>query len=171
MNEHQMIKSSNNTVADPVAGEGGARNMKSIRPPSVAIFFMTYLYRRGGSHGLLGPPDPLLQYQFVLEYIKKVLHPINSNLFFSQYHSNIIGGALCRMYQLIEGEYQLTANMYLATNMITTSTRLKPFFSHSEDDSPKHFGYNENPLVKSNSLSIVFASLYFEHHHSTKITF
>ena len=40
MNEHQMIKSSNNTVADPVAGYGGPRNMKSMRPPSVAIFFM-----------------------------------------------------------------------------------------------------------------------------------
>ena len=27
---------------------GGARNMKSVWPPLVAIFFMTYLYRAGG---------------------------------------------------------------------------------------------------------------------------
>ena len=36
---------------------GGLRNMKSMRPPSVAIFFMTYFYRAGGGgHGPLGPP-------------------------------------------------------------------------------------------------------------------
>ena len=36
--------------------EGGARNMKSMRPNSVAIFFMTYFYRAGGGHGGLAPP-------------------------------------------------------------------------------------------------------------------
>ena len=36
---------------------GGARNMKSMRPPSAAIFFMTYFHRaRGRGHGPLGPP-------------------------------------------------------------------------------------------------------------------
>ena len=35
--------------------------MKSMRPPSAAIFFMTYFYRARGGHGPLGPPlDPLL---------------------------------------------------------------------------------------------------------------
>ena len=33
------------TVADPAVGWGGARNMKSMRPNSAAIFFMTYFYR------------------------------------------------------------------------------------------------------------------------------
>ena len=41
---------------------GGPRNMKSMRPPSAAIFFMTYFHRAGGGHGPLGPPlDPLLR--------------------------------------------------------------------------------------------------------------
>ena len=42
---------------------GGPRNMKSMRPPSVAIFFMTFFHRaRGGGHGPLAPPlDPLLR--------------------------------------------------------------------------------------------------------------
>ena len=30
--------------------------MKSMRAPSVAIFFMTYFHRRGGVHGPLAPP-------------------------------------------------------------------------------------------------------------------
>ena len=34
----------------------GARNIKSMQPPSVAIFFMTYFHRAGGGHGPLGPP-------------------------------------------------------------------------------------------------------------------
>ena len=34
----------------------GARNMKSMRPPSAAIFFMTYFYRARGGHGPLAPP-------------------------------------------------------------------------------------------------------------------
>ena len=35
--------------------------MKSMRPPSAAIFFMTYFHRARGGHGPLGPPlDPLL---------------------------------------------------------------------------------------------------------------
>ena len=41
--------------SDRVGGGGGARNMKSIWLPLVAIFFMTYLYRAGG-HGPLGIP-------------------------------------------------------------------------------------------------------------------
>ena len=49
-------------VADPVAGWGRVRNVKFMRPPSVAIFFITYFYRAGGGgHDPLGPPlDPLL---------------------------------------------------------------------------------------------------------------
>ena len=41
---------------------GGPRNMKSMRPPSAAIFFMTYFYRAGGgAMAPLAPPlDPLL---------------------------------------------------------------------------------------------------------------
>ena len=35
---------------------GGPRNMKSMRPPLVAIFFMTYFYRARGGHGPLAPP-------------------------------------------------------------------------------------------------------------------
>ena len=36
----------------------GAKNMKSMWPPLVAIFFMTYFYRAGGGggHGPLGLP-------------------------------------------------------------------------------------------------------------------
>ena len=30
--------------------------MKSIWPPLVTIFFMTYLYRTGGGYGTLDPP-------------------------------------------------------------------------------------------------------------------
>ena len=37
---------------------GGPRNMKSMWPPSAAIFFMTYFYRARGGHGPLGPPPP-----------------------------------------------------------------------------------------------------------------
>ena len=42
---------------------GGARNMKSMRPPSVAIFFMTYFHRagKGGPWPPRLPLDPLLQ--------------------------------------------------------------------------------------------------------------
>ena len=40
---------------------GGPRNMKSMWPPSAAIFFMTYFHRARGGHGPLGSPlDPLL---------------------------------------------------------------------------------------------------------------
>ena len=40
---------------------GGARNMKSMRPPSAAIFFMTYFHRaRGGAMAPSVPLDPLL---------------------------------------------------------------------------------------------------------------
>ena len=40
---------------------GGPRNMKSMRLPLAAIFFMTYFHRARGGHGPLGPPlDPLL---------------------------------------------------------------------------------------------------------------
>ena len=41
---------------------GGPRNMKSMRPPSAAIFFMTYFYRAGGGMAPSAPPpDPLLR--------------------------------------------------------------------------------------------------------------
>ena len=43
-----------------VGGGRGLRNMKSIRPYSAAILFMTYFYRRGGVMAPLGPLDPLL---------------------------------------------------------------------------------------------------------------
>ena len=43
--------------ADPVAGKGGARKMKSMWPPLAAIFFMTNFYRAGGTPW---PLDPLL---------------------------------------------------------------------------------------------------------------
>ena len=46
------------SVADPVA-ELGVRNMKSILP-SVAVFFMTYFYRAGGTLAPWAPLDPLL---------------------------------------------------------------------------------------------------------------
>ena len=47
--------------ADPVTGKGGQRNMKSMRPLSVAIFFMTYFHRAGGGAWPPRPPlDPLL---------------------------------------------------------------------------------------------------------------
>ena len=43
---------------------GGTRNMKSMRPPLSAIFFMIYFYRAGGGGERHGPsarlPDPLL---------------------------------------------------------------------------------------------------------------
>ena len=35
--------------------------MKSMRPPLVAIFFMTYFHRARGGHGPLGPP-PRIRY-------------------------------------------------------------------------------------------------------------
>ena len=35
--------------------------MKSMQPPSAAIFFMTFFYKAGGSPGPVGPPDPLLK--------------------------------------------------------------------------------------------------------------
>ena len=41
-------------------GGGGARNMKSMRPPLVVMFLMTYFYRAGGGAWLPRPPDPLL---------------------------------------------------------------------------------------------------------------
>ena len=45
---------------------GGARNMKSMRPPLVAIFFMTNFYRAGGAGPLAHPLDPLLTGTLVL---------------------------------------------------------------------------------------------------------
>ena len=46
---------------DPSSGSsgrvrGGPRNMKSMRPPSVAIFFMTYFYRARGGMAPSAPP-------------------------------------------------------------------------------------------------------------------
>ena len=51
-----------NALADPAAGYGGPRNMKSMWPPLAVIFFMTYFYRDREGHGHLGPLDPLLQW-------------------------------------------------------------------------------------------------------------
>ena len=56
---------------------GGPRNMKSMRPPSAAIFFMTYFYRaRGGpwppwpppgsATGTLRESDVILNAEFTL---------------------------------------------------------------------------------------------------------
>ena len=39
--------------------------MKSMRPPQAVIFFMTYFYRVGGRHDLLGPPLDLLLFNIV----------------------------------------------------------------------------------------------------------
>ena len=51
-----MIKIHLHAVTDPAAGYGGARNMKSMRPSSAAIFFMTYFHRAGeGGHCPLAP--------------------------------------------------------------------------------------------------------------------
>ena len=44
---------------------GGPRNMKSMRPPLAAIFFMTYFYRaRGGPWPPRPPLDPLLKISY-----------------------------------------------------------------------------------------------------------
>ena len=42
---------------------GGARNMKSMRLPSAAIFFMTYFYRARGGMAPWAPLDPLLKHR------------------------------------------------------------------------------------------------------------
>ena len=46
------------SASDPAAGLGGrgARNMKSMWPPLAAIFFMTCLYRAGGTWPPRHPP-------------------------------------------------------------------------------------------------------------------
>ena len=45
------------SVADPAGpGKGGPRNMTSMQPPSVAIFFMTYFHRAGGAMAPSAPP-------------------------------------------------------------------------------------------------------------------
>ena len=50
----------------PISGSSGRvrgpRNMKSVWPPLVAIFFMTYFYRAGG-HAPLSPPSTTQKYQ------------------------------------------------------------------------------------------------------------
>ena len=43
------------------SGRVRPRNMKSMRPPLVAIFFMTNFYRAGGMAPSPPPPDPLLR--------------------------------------------------------------------------------------------------------------
>ena len=49
------------SAADTATGSGeGARNMKSMQPPSVAIFFVTYFYRVGGHVSLAVHLDTLL---------------------------------------------------------------------------------------------------------------
>ena len=49
-----------------VRGRGEPRDMKSMWPPLVAIFFMTYFYRAGGGMAPSAPPDPLLVLTVVL---------------------------------------------------------------------------------------------------------
>ena len=46
---------------------GEPRNMKSMRPPSAAIFFMTYFYRAEGGHGPLGPPGSATETDMYLD--------------------------------------------------------------------------------------------------------
>ena len=46
--------------------------MKSMRPPSAAIFFMTYFYRAGGPWPPRPPPDPLLSILFTVRAL--ILH-------------------------------------------------------------------------------------------------
>ena len=48
--------SPNNSSGSSGRVRGGRKNMKSMRPPLVAIFFMTYFYRTGG--GGAWPPRP-----------------------------------------------------------------------------------------------------------------
>ena len=56
-NIHKLFFNTN-PVADPAAGWSGARNMKSMRPSSAAIFFMPYFYRAGGPSPPPPPQDP-----------------------------------------------------------------------------------------------------------------
>ena len=51
-------------------GGEGARNMKSIRLPQAAIFFMTYFYRTVGG-GMPPPPYPLLTKDCIVPYFVK----------------------------------------------------------------------------------------------------
>ena len=48
--------------------------MKSMRPPSVAIFFMTYFHRARGHGPLDAPLDPLLQQQSTLHWTRIMLN-------------------------------------------------------------------------------------------------
>ena len=50
------------SVADPAAGKGEARNMKSMRPGFAShLFYELFLQGQGGVHDPLVPPlDPLL---------------------------------------------------------------------------------------------------------------
>ena len=60
------------TASDPAAGWGGPRNMKSMRPPLVAIFFMTSFYRTAGGGGmapLAPPPESATEIALQLRFI------------------------------------------------------------------------------------------------------
>ena len=50
--------------------------MKSIRPPSAAIFFMTNFYRASRGHGPLGPPGSATEHleRIALERLKSVVY-------------------------------------------------------------------------------------------------
>ena len=49
---------SNNIGSSGWVEGGGARNMKSMWPPLVAVFFMTYFYRAWGGGGAWPPRPP-----------------------------------------------------------------------------------------------------------------
>ena len=51
---------------------GGPRNMKSMRPNSATIFFMTYFYRAGGRGRGHGPSAPRIRYCSLTDKISLV---------------------------------------------------------------------------------------------------
>ena len=53
----------------------GPRNMKSMRPPSAAIFFMTYFHRAGGPWPPRPPLDPLLDFRCGAECYERNISP------------------------------------------------------------------------------------------------
>ena len=60
-----------------VGGGGGPRNMKSMWPNLVAIFFMTYFYRAGGGHAW---PPRIHYWQFTVSPASLGL-PVNSRVY------------------------------------------------------------------------------------------
>ena len=55
---HSTVQGRNTETSSGSRGQvkGGPRNMKSMQPPSAAIFFMTYFYRTGAPWPPRAPP-------------------------------------------------------------------------------------------------------------------